>query len=250
MLEAREVAYSYIKARPVLESVSAAVEPGSFLAVLGVNGCGKSTLMSCLDDLLRPDSGCILLDGNPLPGVPREQRAGRIALVGQHSHANRLAVYDAVLLGRKPRIKGAPAPDDYAAVDKVLADLGISDFALRYVDELSGGEYQKVVLARAFVQQTDVLLLDEPTNNLDPANQQEVMGVVRNAVDARGLAAAAVLHDVNLALRFCDRFLMLKDGLVEALGGPEVVTENSILRVYGMAADIIEHKGRKVVIPR
>ena len=106
-------------------------------------------------------------------------------------------------------MQGAPSEEDHAVVSKVLSDLGLSDFALRYIDELSGGEYQKVVLARAFVQQTDVLLLDEPTNNLDPANQQEVMRVVREEVVARNLAAAAVLHAVHLALRWCDRFLML-----------------------------------------
>ena len=107
-----------------------------------------------------------------------------------------------------------------------------------------------MVLARAFVQQTDVLLLDEPTNNLDPANQQEVMRVVREEVDSRNLAAAAVLHDVNLALRWCDRFLMLKDGLVEALGGSEVITESSMLSVYNMESDIIEYNGRRIVVPR
>ena len=170
--------------------------------------------------------------------------------MAQHSHAGRLAVYDAVLLGRKPLIKSAPTEADLAVVDEVLKKLGLTDFALRYVDELSGGEYQKVVLARAFVQQTAVLLLDEPTNTLDPANQQEVMRVVRAAVDESGIAAAAVLHDVNLALRYCDRFLMLKDGRVAALGGPDIVTEESVRLVYGMETDVIEHRGRKVVIPR
>lgn len=250
MLEAKEVAYSYVKGRPILKSVSALVEPGSFLAILGVNGCGKSTLMACLDDALKPDSGIVLLDGAALSQAPRGHRAKKIALVAQHSHANRLTVYDAVLLGRKPHMQGAPSEEDHAVVSKVLSDLGLSDFALRYIDELSGGEYQKVVLARAFVQQTDVLLLDEPTNNLDPANQQEVMRVVREEVDARNLAAAAVLHDVNLALRWCDRFLMLKDGLVEALGGSEVITESSMLSVYNMESDIIEYNGRRIVVPR
>lgn len=249
MLEAREVAFSYLKDRPVLRSVSTTIEPGSFLAILGVNGCGKSTLLSCLDDLLHPDGGAVLLEGKPLMQVSREQRAEKVALVAQHSHANRLAVYDAVLLGRKPLIKGAPTAEDYEAVDAVLEDLGLTKFALRHVNELSGGEYQKVMLARAFAQQTEVLLLDEPTNNLDPANQQEVMQVVRDAVDSRGLAAAAVLHDVNLALRYCDRFCMLKDGYVEVQGGQEIITEESIYAVYGMRADIIEHQGRKVVIP-
>lgn len=249
MLDAREVAYSYVRDRPVLESVSTNIEPGSFLAVLGVNGCGKSTLLACLDDLLKPQGGSVLIDGEDLAQVKRAVRAEKIALVAQHSHAGRLAVCDAVLLGRKPLIKGAPTEKDLAVVDQTLEKLGLTDFALRYVDELSGGEYQKVILARAFVQETAVLLLDEPTNNLDPANQLEVMRVVRGAVDETGIAAAAVLHDVNLALRYCDRFLMMKDGRVAASGGSDIVTEDSVHMVYGITADVIEHNGRKVVIP-
>lgn len=249
-LEANDIVFSYARNRRVLEGVSASVLPGSFLAILGVNGCGKSTLLSCMNDLLKPAQGTVLLDGREIAEISRGERAEKMALVAQHNHAGRLAVYDAVLLGRKPHVKGAPSEDDLRVVDEVIAELGLGPYALRYVDELSGGEYQKVILARAFAQQTGVLLLDEPTNNLDPANQQEVMKVVRRAVDKRCLAAAAVLHDVNLALRYCDRFLMMKGGKVAVQGGPEVVTEESVELVYGMEADVIEHNGRRIVVPR
>ena len=248
-LEARNVAFSYSRDQRVLQNVSASVLPGSFLAILGVNGCGKSTLLSCMNSLLKPADGVVLLDGRDLAEVSRTERAEKMALVAQHSHANRLTVYDAILLGRKPRVKGAPSEEDLRIVDEVVDSLGLATYALRYVDELSGGEYQKVVLARAFAQQTSILLLDEPTNNLDPANQQEVMRVVRRAVDEKGLAAVAVLHDVNLALRYCDRFLMIKDGTVAVQGDASSVTEESIELVYGMKVDVIEHKGCKVVVP-
>ena len=105
------------------------------------------------------------------------------------------------------------------------------------------------MLARAFVQQTETLLLDEPTNNLDPSNQQEVMRLVRSEVARRGIGAAAVLHDMNLALRHCDRFLFIKDGVVDAYGEADIVTPAQIERVYGMKADIIEHRGCKLVVP-
>ncbi|MDQ9826339.1 ATP-binding cassette domain-containing protein, partial [Acinetobacter sp. 163] len=95
---------------------------------------------------------------------------------------------------------------------RIIDELNLHDLALRYVDELSGGEYQKVIIGRALVQETDVLLLDEPTNNLDMANQSEVMSLIRATVDDRGIAAAAVMHDLNLSLRYCDRFLMVKNG--------------------------------------
>ena len=147
-------------------------------------------------------------------------------------------------------MRAAPTQEDIEVVDKMVDRMGLAPYALRYVDELSGGEYQKVILARAFVQQTDVLLLDEPTNNLDPANQQEVMRVVREEVDNRGIAAAAVLHDINLALRDCDRICMIQQGRVAALGGHEVVTQASIKDVYGIDADILEHEGHRIVVPR
>ncbi len=250
MLQSKDIAYRYRKDTPVLESISVSVESGSFLAILGVNGCGKSTLLSCFDDILTPQGGDVLLDGRPLKSYKREERARRIAFVTQHSHANRLTVFDALLLGRKPYMRAAPTQEDIEVVDKMVDRMGLAPYALRYVDELSGGEYQKVILARAFVQQTDVLLLDEPTNNLDPANQQEVMRVVREEVDNRGIAAAAVLHDINLALRYCDRICMIQQGRVAALGGHEVVTQASIKDVYGIDADILEHEGHRIVVPR
>ncbi len=250
MLEAKDVAFSYRRGTPVLQGVSIELAPGSFAAILGVNGCGKSTLLSCLMGLRKPDKGHVLLDGEPIQKMPRQARARKVALVAQHSHANRLTVYDSVLVGRHPHMQGAPTTADHAVVRDVLARLGLSSYALRYTDELSGGEYQKMVLARALVQQAETLLLDEPTNNLDPANQQEVMREVRHEVDEQGIAACAVMHDINLALRYCDRFLFLKDGAVDAEGGRECVTPERIKHVYHMDADIIEHDGRPVVIPR
>ena len=250
MLEARGIGFSYRAGTPVLKDVSIELAPGSFTAILGVNGCGKSTLLSCLMGLRKPDDGQVLLDGTPLREVKRRARAQKVALVAQHSHANRLTVYDSVLVGRHPLMQGGPTAADYAVIRETLDRLGLSAYSLRYADELSGGEYQKMVLARAFVQQAETLLLDEPTNNLDPANQQEVMREVRCEVDERGIAACAVMHDINLALRYCDRFLFLKDGVVDAVGAGEIVTPARIKRVYNMDADVIEHGGRAVVIPR
>lgn len=250
MLEAHGVEFSYHSGAPVLRDVSLELPRGSFAAILGVNGCGKSTLLSCLMGLRKPSAGQVLLDGEPMQKVSRRARARKIALVAQHSHANRLTVYDSVLVGRHPHMQGAPAAADHLVVREVLGRLGLSSYALRYTDELSGGEYQKMVLARALVQQAETLLLDEPTNNLDPANQQEVMREVRREVDEQGIAACAVMHDINLALRYCDRFLFLRNGSVDAAGGRECVTSERIKRVYGMNADIIEYGGSPVVIPR
>lgn len=249
MLEARNIAFSFKREQPLLRDVSLAIQPGTFTAILGQNGCGKSTLLSLMTAARTPDAGEVLLDGVPVAKVDRRERARKIAFVSQHSHANRLTVFDSVLLGRRPFMDSAPTADDRAIVATVLEELGLADYALRYLDELSGGEYQIVVLARAFVQQTDTLLLDEPTNNLDPSNQQEVMRLVRSEVERRNIGAAAVMHDMNLALRHCDRFLFIKNGLVDAFGGADIVTPKQIDRIYGMKADVIEHAGCKIVVP-
>lgn len=247
---AQNIAYSYNVGNQVLHDVSAEIVPGSFLAILGVNGSGKSTFLNCLDGLLKAERGTVLINGRDLQSISREERAQAIAYVSQHSHANQLTVYDALLLGRKPYIRTAPREEDYEAVDQVIQRLHLEDYALRNVMELSGGEYQKMIIARAFVQQTQVLLLDEPTNNLDMHNQAEVMQLVRDEVDTNNLAAAAVMHDLNLSLRYCDRFLFLQHGEVAAAGGPEIVTSELVKSIYDIEADIIEYAGRRVMIAK
>ncbi len=250
MLSANNVKFSYSSRHDLLRDISVALEPGSFLAILGVNGCGKSTLMQLMVDILQPQGGAIELDGVPMHSVKRRDRAKNIAFVSQHSHANRLTVYDAILMGRHPHSDDSTTEEDRKVVNDVMGKLGLKGYSLRYMDELSGGEYQKVVLARAFVQQTPILLLDEPTNNLDPANCHEVMQAVRDEVDQRSVSAAAVMHDINLSLGYCDRFMFVKDGVVESLGGPETITPERIKKIYGLEADVIEHKGQRVVIAR
>lgn len=250
ILEARDIAYAYTSQTQILEKISASIEPGSFLAILGVNGCGKSTLLSCLDDIIHPQRGTVTLAGKDIAAYTREERARQIALVAQHSHAHGVTVYDALLLGRKPYIKAAPTDEDFAIVDRVIDELGLGPLALRYLDELSGGEHQKVVIGRALVQETGVLLLDEPTNNLDMANQIEVMELISEAAHEHDIACAAVLHDINLALRYCDRFLMLKDGLVRASGGREVMTKETIEEVYGVSIDLIAYEDSFLVVPK
>ena len=246
-LSADKITFAYRETATV-DDVSLALEPGVFLGILGVNGSGKSTLLNCLDDLLRPQSGRVLLYDAPIAGVSPRDRAKEIAYVTQHSHANRSTVYETLLLGRKPYISGSAKEADYAKVEQVIADFRMEVLAHRFVDELSGGEYQKMVIARAFVQDTPVLLLDEPTNNLDLANQLEVLGLVREAVRTRGVACAAVMHDINLALQFCDRLAFLASGKLVAEVPVADVSAELISSVYGVSAELIEHKGRRIAV--
>ncbi len=250
MITAEDISFAYDTNKPVIEEVAARVASGEFMAILGNNGVGKSTFLYCLNRILKPRSGVVTVKDRELTAFKRNELAQEVALVAQHSHAGRMTVFDAVLLGRRPYINFAPTRHDHEIVAEVIDRLGLGPLALRFVDELSGGEYQKVVLARALAQETDVLLLDEPTNNLDPYNQHEVMRHVWDVVNVDGIAAIAVMHDLNLSLRYCDTVLLLREGRVYAFGGIEVVDEKAIKAVYNLDVDIIEHGGRKVVVPR
>lgn len=249
MLEVKSLSFAYRCGRQILEDVSFSVPGGACLAVLGNNGAGKSTLLSCLAGLLRPRTGRVLVDGEDLLDMDAGRAARTVALVSQFAPASRLTVYDMVLLGRKPYLKWDFTAADRAMTEEALERLGLSGLALRYADRLSGGEGQKVQLARALVQQPKLLLLDEPTSSLDLRSQYEVLGLVSQLCREQGITAVAVLHDLNLALRFCHRFLLLHGGRVYAQGDASVVSPRAIREVYGMEAAVRRVDGVPVVLP-
>ena len=209
---------------PVLEDASFTVEKGEVLAILGTNGTGKTTLLKCVNRILRPAAGAVWIDEVPVTALSRNALAQRIGYVEQQRSGSRCTVFNAVLLGRKPYIRWDVAQKDLAIVSQALDTLGLADYALRFLDELSGGELQKVVIARALAQEPELLLMDEPTSSLDLKNQLEVLRLVRQITRDRGIAAVVAMHDLNLAMRFADRFLLLKDRRIYAAGGPEVMT--------------------------
>lgn len=242
------VEFSY-SSRIILDKVGFAVQRGEFLSILGNNGAGKSTLLKTLNRILLPKSGSILLDNQEVSKLSRLAIALKMAYVSQHYESNRQTVFDAVLLGRKPYIKWEATASDLALVQGVLAKTGLEEFALRYLDELSGGELQKVIIARALAQEPEVLLLDEPTSNLDLRNQIEVLRTIRTAAKEKNIAVVAVMHDLNLALRFSDNFLLLQNTKVFAAGGPEIMTAANISQAYGVPVSVERVQNQMVVIP-
>lgn len=219
------------------------------MAILGNNGAGKSTLLKCINRILKPHNGVVYLGKDRVSMLTREQVAQKIGYVAQRNETGRFTVFDAVLLGRKPYIKWDVKNEDIEIVDDVIKRMGLNHLVLRYLDELSGGELQKVVIARALVQEPDVMLLDEPTNNLDLKNQIEVLEIVKETVTGRGIAAVVVMHDINMALRFADKFLLLKDGTVYGCGGLDVMTEESIAEVYGLSVRMAKIDGLPLIVP-
>lgn len=249
MIQVEELAFSYGNERVILDDIAFAAQEGQCTAILGNNGAGKSTLMKCLNRILEPQRGTVLVDGKNLCAGKRNDIAKAMAYVSQRSSGGRFTVFDAVLLGRKPYIHYSPGSEDMEITAAVLARMGLADFALRYVDELSGGELQKVMLARALAQQPRVLLLDEPTSNLDLRNQYEVLARVRRIAGEENISVIIVIHDLNLALRYCDAFLFVKDSKVYAYGGREIVTPEILAAVYGVETAVETVRGVPVVVP-
>ena len=241
-----EFAYNHA---PVLDGVSFNLGKGEILGVLGVNGAGKSTLLKCLNRILQPKAGSILLNGSDLRRMRTREIASHFGYVPQKYPDESLTVFDAVLLGRKPYMKWSASTSDLVIVEDVLRRLGLEHLAQRPANRLSGGELQKVILARALAQEPEILLLDEPTSNLDLKNQLQVINIITKAVREYDMSAIVSLHDINLALRFVDHFLMLKDGVVHSLSPKAMLTAAEIEEVYGVKVIISQVNENKVVIP-
>lgn len=248
MIEAKGICFHYKNCPVVLQNVDFQAEDGHFLAILGNNGAGKSTLLKCMNGILKPDAGSLLLDGEDLLTMPHRQVAQRVAFVAQTVASTQMTVHDMVMLGRRPYMGWSFSREDHDIVHAAMARLGLMDMRGRFLNQLSGGERQKVMLARALAQQPRLLLLDEPTSALDIRNQYQVLKIVGELCRTEGLTAVVVIHDLTLALRFCDRFLLMRDGQVYRYGGLEVLDKTALREVYGVDAEPVMVNGRHIVL--
>jgi iron complex transport system ATP-binding protein len=236
--------------RHVVEEVSADLA-GGVIGLIGPNGAGKSTLVRAVAGLI-PSEGAILIDGTPVAVLPLRERARRIAYLpqGQSVHWP-LTVERLVALGRLPHLApfARPGAGDAAAIEQALMRTELLDLRDRPIDELSGGERARALLARALAVEAPLLLADEPLAALDPAHQIEVMALLR-AEAARGATVIAVLHDLTIAARWCDRLLLIDQGRLVADGKPrDVLTADRIGSVYGVSAFIGEAAGEPLIVP-
>lgn len=248
MMEIRNLSYHYPGSPAVLTDVSFDIQPGKFLAILGNNGVGKSTLLKCFNHIIRPDSGQVLLDGQDLLTLPGREVAKQVAFVSQTVPSTQMTVHDMVMLGRRPYMQWGFTHRDHAIVHGAMDRLGLDPLRGRFLSQLSGGERQKVMLARALAQQPKALLLDEPTSALDIQNQHQVLKLVRDICHTDGIIAVVVIHDLNLALQFCDEFLLLKDGKVFRQGDHRILDRETLRQAYGVRARMVELDGRHLVL--
>ncbi|WP_341860281.1 ABC transporter ATP-binding protein [Desulfohalovibrio reitneri] len=249
MLAVNDITFAY-NGHKVLRRVNLSVPPGSLTAVLGPNGAGKTTLLKCVNAIHSPGGGAVMVDGREVSRLGPEDIARLVGYVAQRTEPARLTAFDAVLMGRRPHVRWRVSRHDLETVDAALKRLGLADLAMRHIDEMSGGELQKVAVARALVQEPRLLLLDEPTSSLDLRNQIEVLRMVRRVVDEHGVAALMTMHDLNTALATADRFVFLKEGRVQGCVDKSGITAEIISEVYGLPVDIETVRGLPVVAPR
>ncbi len=249
ILSVEKIGFSY-KNNPVLLDVNFKVKKGELVSILGVNGSGKSTLMKCINRILKYKQGLIMVEDRNVKKMKEIEVAQKIGYVPQSSERGFLTVFDAVLMGRKPYMGWDASKKDIKLTEDILETLNLEEYALRYINELSGGELQKVVLARALVQNPKILLLDEPTSDLDLKNQLEVMEIIREVSKVHKIASVVVMHDINLALRYSDKFVILKEGQIFAAGGRDIITPDIIKETYGVEVEIENFQGIPLVIPK
>jgi iron complex transport system ATP-binding protein len=245
------VTFSY-RSTPSLIGVSVELHESEVLGMVGPNGSGKTTLLKCINKILEPKQGSILLGDQAIKKMSRLDVAKHIGYVPQSSIGSPelLPVFEIVLMGRRPHITWQSSQKDTEKVWAALKLLNIEHIAMRNFYELSGGEQQRVLIARSIAQEAKVLLLDEPTSNLDIRHQLEVMDLTRKLVSEQQLAAAVAIHDLNLAYRFCDKIVMMKAGGIFAAGDAQsVLTVQNISSVYGVEVLINQSHNIPYIIP-
>lgn len=223
----------------ILKGIDFFARDGELVGIIGPNGSGKSTLLKCIYRVLKPSGGAVMLDGMPLSQYSIKQSARKMSVVAQHNYYNfEFTVQDVVLMGRAPhkRALDRDTEEDYEIVKRALITVGMERFAARTFSSLSGGEQQRVILARALAQQTPCLILDEPTNHLDIKYQLQLMNIVKN-LDRTVIAA---VHDLNIAAMYCDRLYAVKDGCILYSGTPEeILTPDKIRVLYEVEAQVM-----------
>ncbi|SHJ55679.1 iron complex transport system ATP-binding protein [Hathewaya proteolytica DSM 3090] len=223
----------------ILKGVSIKAESKSFIGILGPNGSGKSTLLRCMYRVLKPDMGVVMLGNDKLQDLTVKESAKKMAVVAQHNYYNfDFSIEEVVLMGRSPHKKAMESDnvEDYKIVDEALKTVGMHSFKGRSFSTLSGGEQQRVILARALAQKTQCLILDEPTNHLDIKYQLQLLDIVKGL----NLTVISAIHDLNMAAMYCDYIYVLKNGVIVAEGSPKKILNRELIKdVYEVESEVI-----------
>ena len=249
MLKVENLQFRYSgNGKPVLNGACLELEQGQIGILLGKNGSGKTTLFKNILGIEKPAGGTIRFEGENLLKMSRRERARRIAYVPQHIHFGDLSVLDSVLMGRVSYFGVKASQADYQAVEGILQDMQLLEFANRSAEALSGGEKQKIAIARAMAQEPKLMIFDEPTGNLDMANEQLIIEEAKKLAREKNISIFSSLHDLNQALAFGDRFFFIKDGVIRYAGGREMITPEILKETFDVDVRIREIDGQTVIL--
>lgn len=249
-LEIQNLSYSYTKkSSDILKEVTFDLKPGECGVLLGPNGAGKSTVIKCIDGIKKYDRGSIKINNYEVNKLSKKRLAQKVGYVPQSIEFADMSVFDAVLMGRIPYIRYQPSKKDLEIVGKSIREMQIENITHKNVNELSGGEKQKVAIARTLAQEPEVLLFDEPTSNLDIKNQMEIVKVVKKLKKSKKISILVTMHDINLALKFADKFILLKNGVVHSAGDRTIITPELIKKVYELDVTAEKIGDNLVILP-
>lgn len=239
-LQIKNLSFGYKKNQMILNNINLEIKQGEILGILGPNGTGKTTFIKCINNIHKPNEGRILYDGNNIMNLSQLNIAKIIAYVPQYTNNFfPMNVIDTVMMGRMPYVKKNYSDEDKAIVFSIIKKMNLEKFAFRNIKEMSGGERQRVFIARAMAQQPKIIILDEPTSSLDLYNQLFILHTITKLAKENNITIIMTIHDLNLASMFCDNILMLKDAHIFAHGKPEsILTAENIYEMYKVRTEI------------
>lgn len=245
------MSFSYDRSHKILDNINLDLEGPGLMCILGPNGVGKSTMIKCMNKLLRPSSGAVFLDGVNVADMTQKEVAAKIGYVPVHSEdVFSLTVAETVMIGRHVKQTWRTTNEDIVKVHRVLKCLGMEEFADRGFNELSAGQHQSIAIARGLVQETEILILDEPTSNLDVKHQMFITEFLREVAARKNVMVLMISHNLDIAAKYADRvILMAKPGIVYAVGtAEEVITKENLEAVYDVKCDVVMHEGRPAML--
>ncbi len=251
MLNIQNLSFGYSKRQSlVLNGVNLSLNKGEIGIVLGKNGSGKSTLFKNIVGIEKPSSGSINLNDNDILNSSFSKRSSLVAYVPQTIEFGSLTVYDSILMGRISKFGLKDRKRDREVVESLIDEMGLKELSLRNANQLSGGEKQKVAIARALAQEPELLVFDEPTGNLDMSNERLVLKEAKRLSREKGISILVAIHDINAAIGFGDKFFFLKDGKITFDGDENIINEESIKETFGINVDVMEINGKKLIVEK